>query len=72
MVKKGKSFDSLMKHIRDSHNIEISGSDDKKKLINIGYYHGYKGYKFYRMLNILFLAFMILIKLLRSPILISK
>lgn len=37
-----------MKHIRDSHNIEISGSDDKKKLINIGYYHGYKGYKFYR------------------------
>ena len=46
MNKKGKSVDILMRHIRDEHNIAISGSRDKKELISIGYYHGYKGYKF--------------------------
>ena len=46
MEKRGKSFDGLMRHIRNSHNIEIRGSEDKKRLVNIGYYHGYKGYKF--------------------------
>ena len=40
MEKRGKSFDSLMRHIRNSHNIEIRGSEDKKRLVNIGYYHG--------------------------------
>ncbi|MGK4107350.1 hypothetical protein AB0X64_08810 [Limosilactobacillus vaginalis] len=49
MEKRGKSFDGLMRHIRNSHNIEIRGSEDKKRLVNIGYYHGYKGYKFGRL-----------------------
>ena len=52
MEKRGKSFDSLMRHIRNSHNIEIKGSEDKKRLVNIGYYHGYKGYKFGRLQEI--------------------
>lgn len=41
-----KSIDSLMKYLRDNHNISISGSIHKRKLRNIGYYHGYKGYRF--------------------------
>ncbi|GAA0136276.1 hypothetical protein YSY43_31170 [Paenibacillus sp. YSY-4.3] len=41
-----KSIDSLMKYLRDQHNISISGSYQKRKLRNIGYYHGYKGYHF--------------------------
>lgn len=45
-AKKGKSIDSLMRHIRDKHKITISGSAQKRKLRNIGYYHGYKAYKF--------------------------
>lgn len=35
-----------MRHLRDTHGIEISGSKQKKDLLNIGYYHGYKGYRF--------------------------
>lgn len=34
-----------MKHLRDS-GISIGGSSQKRKLKNIGYYHGYKGYRF--------------------------
>lgn len=36
----------LMKHLRDVHNINITGSIQKQKLRNIGYFHGYKGYRF--------------------------
>ena len=43
---KVKSTDSLMKYLRDKHNINIQGSSHKRKLRNIGYYHGYKGYRF--------------------------
>lgn len=32
-----------MKHLRDSG---INGSGQKRRLKNIGYYHGYKGYRF--------------------------
>lgn len=39
------SLNSLMKHLRDS-GVEIAGSSQKRKLKNIGYYHGYKGYRF--------------------------
>lgn len=41
-----KSTDSLMKYLRDHHNIAISGSIHKRKLRSIGYYHGFKGYRF--------------------------
>lgn len=41
-----KSIDSLMRYLRDKHNINISGSGYKRKLRNIGYYHGYKGYRY--------------------------
>ena len=34
-----------MKHLRDS-GIDINGSGQKRRLKNIGYYHGYKGYRF--------------------------
>lgn len=40
-----KSINSLMKHLRDQ-GISISGSGQKRKLKNIGYYHGYKGFRF--------------------------
>ncbi|WAA12265.1 Abi family protein [Fervidibacillus halotolerans] len=45
-MSKVKSIDSLMKYLRDKHGIHISGSTHKRKLRNIGYYHGYKGYRF--------------------------
>jgi abortive infection bacteriophage resistance protein len=51
VVEKGKSTDSLMRHIRDAHSIEINGSNDKKDLLMMGYYHGYKGYRFARNIN---------------------
>lgn len=38
---------ALMRHLRMS-GVKIEGSSDKKKLQNIGYYHGYKGYRFAR------------------------
>lgn len=40
-----KTLNSLMKHLRDS-GVCINGSGQKRKLKNIGYYHGYKGYRF--------------------------
>lgn len=43
---KGKSTDSLMRHIRDCHGISIYGSRNKQNLLNMGYYHGYKAYRF--------------------------
>lgn len=36
-----------MKHLRDS-GVKISGAAQKRRLKNIGYYHGYKGYRFAR------------------------
>lgn len=41
-----KTTNALMKYLRDTHNISISDSKDKRDLINIGYYHGYKGYRY--------------------------
>lgn len=41
-----KTVDSLMRHLRDS-GIMISGSAQKRQLINTGYFHGYKGYRFF-------------------------
>lgn len=38
-----------MRYLRDTHNINISGSIHKRKLRNIGYYHGYKGYRFIKV-----------------------
>lgn len=40
-----KSINSLMKHLRES-GVAISGSSQKRKLRNIGYFHGYKGLRF--------------------------
>jgi abortive infection bacteriophage resistance protein len=40
-----KSINSLMKHLRNQ-GISIGGSGQKRKLKNIGYYHGYKGFRF--------------------------
>lgn len=41
-----KSANGLMRHMRDS-GIEIHGSDQKRDLRAIGYYHGYKGLRFF-------------------------
>ena len=43
---KPKSINSLMAHMRDSKNIQIGGSLQKKKLRVMGYFHGYKGYRY--------------------------
>ncbi len=48
---KPKSIDSLMRYLRDEKKIEISGSAQKRKLMNIGYYHGYKGYRYIGLPN---------------------
>lgn len=45
-----KTTDGLMRHLRDN-GIDISGSTQKRQLINTGYYHGYKGYRFFRTSN---------------------
>lgn len=45
-----KSTDALMRHLRDN-GIEISGSTQKRQLINTGYFHGYKGYRFFKTSN---------------------
>lgn len=42
-----KTTDGLMRHLRDS-GINISGSTQKRQLLNTGYYHGYKGYRFFK------------------------
>ena len=43
---KPKSVNALMAHMRDEKNIEIKGSSQKRKLRNMGYFHGYKGYRY--------------------------
>ena len=42
-----KTTDGLMRHLRNN-GIEISGSAQKRQLINTGYFHGYKGYRFFK------------------------
>lgn len=42
-----KSTDGLMRHLRNS-GIAISGSSQKRQLVNTGYFHGYKGYRFFK------------------------
>lgn len=46
-----KSINGLMKHLREKHNMQIEGSNDKTKLKNIGYYHGFKGYRYIKNPN---------------------
>lgn len=46
-----KTIDSLMRYLRNTHNIQIQGSTQKKKLKNIGYYHWFKGYRFIKNPN---------------------
>ena len=41
-----KTTDGLMRHLR-ANGINISGSTQKRQLINSGYYHGYKGYRYF-------------------------
>ncbi len=45
---KPKSINELMVYLRDQKNININGTSQKRKLMNIGYYHGYKGYRYIR------------------------
>ena len=42
-----KTIDGLMRHLRDN-GISISGSTQKRQLVNAGYFHGYKGYRFFK------------------------
>ena len=49
-----KSIDGLMRYMRVKKHISISGSAQKRKLRNMGYYHGYKGYRFTANLPIAF------------------
>ena len=51
---KPKSINSLMAHMRDEKQIQISGSLQKKKLRAMGYFHGYKGYRYYNIPSNLF------------------
>ncbi len=46
MPNKPKTINGLMKYLRDSKGLQISGSYQKRKLMNMGYYHGYKGYRY--------------------------
>lgn len=46
--KRPKTTDALMRYLREEKGISISGSSQKRKLMNIGYYHGYKGVSLYR------------------------
>ena len=43
-----KTTDELMDYLNTSKNIAISGSEQKRHLRNMGYYHGYKGYRYIR------------------------
>lgn len=45
-MERGKTTNGLMRHLRDTHHIDINGSKNKRDLLNMGYYHGYKGYRF--------------------------
>lgn len=40
-----KQLDSLMEDLQN-RGVAISGSEQRQKLRNVGYYHGYKGYRF--------------------------
>jgi abortive infection bacteriophage resistance protein len=51
---KPKSINALMAYMRDKKNIHINGSGQKRKLRNMGYFHGYKGYRFCNTPNDLF------------------
>lgn len=51
IIKKGKSTDALMRHIRSQHQVVIGGSKEKRELLEMGYYHGYKAYRFLRNVN---------------------
>ena len=42
-----KTTAGLMRHLRDT-GITISGSRQKRLLLNTGYFHGYKGYRFFK------------------------
>lgn len=44
--KRPKTTDALMRYLRDNKGIIIGGSAQKRKLMNLGYYHGYKGYRY--------------------------
>lgn len=48
LADKAKKLDGLMKHLRDDCGIHIAGSNEKRQLLQYGYYHGYKGYRFYK------------------------
>lgn len=50
-MKHVKTIDALMKYLRETHNMNIGGSAQKRKLRNLGYYHGYKGYRFIKTPN---------------------
>lgn len=41
-----KSLDALMRHIRQTSGMAISGAAQKQSLAEVGYFHGYKGYRF--------------------------
>lgn len=41
-----KTTDALMRYLRNNKGIAIGGSYQKRKLMNMGYYHGYKGYRY--------------------------
>jgi len=43
---KPKTIDGLMRYLRSAKEIKINGSSQKRKLMNMGYYHGYKGYRY--------------------------
>lgn len=45
-----KTTDALMRHLREN-GIDISGSTQKRQLVNTGYFHGYKGYRFFKSAN---------------------
>lgn len=47
MIMSYKTTDGLMRHLRDN-GISISGSTQKRQLLNTGYFHGYKGYRFFK------------------------
>lgn len=42
-----KTTDGLMRHLRNN-GIAISGSIQKRQLMNTGYFHGYKGYRYFK------------------------
>ncbi|WIV19009.1 Abi family protein [Paenibacillus polygoni] len=41
-----KTVNQLMQYLRNTHKINISGGPQKRRLRNIGYYHGFKGYRY--------------------------